>query len=305
MLYAITSSAFFTLFAFIAKYIISRKMSSFVSFIYMQGVVIMILFPILSYAIAPDKICLPPAEVIPFAYISGGTSIIAYLLMYYGLKRYDASSAVPLVGTKPIFVIPLSYIFLQEFYGMEAVLWILITMVGAILTTWDEKLKVKQLLSPNNKALWIFLLVALLYGAGNVAVKPAMKLATNFNFLIWRELAWFGVLIAIMPLIFHEEDWKSLGREWKGALWPVLLAVVSQYFAYILLFYALGFSVQISEGLSATQGLFAVAAGFLLSRRKSEIISERHDSKIYLMRMIGALLILVGIYKLSYAYKTL
>jgi len=302
MLYAIAASVFFSIFTFVAKYVISKKMSSFISFIYMQGILIVVLFPIMSYMLVPEQIFLPPAEIIPYAYISGATSIVAYLLMYYGLTRYDASSAVPVIGVKPVFVIPLSFIFLREFYGFDVVLWILMAMVGAIMTTWDEAISVRQLFSLKNKALWIFLASALLYTAGNVAVKPAMTLVSNFNFLIWRELGWFGVLLALMPVVFHEEDWESLKKEWKGALGAVLLAILAQYFAYILMFYSLGFSVQISEGLSGSQGIFAVIIGFLLSKTKSQMAPERHSNRIYLMRILGALMILLGIYELSYAF---
>ena len=300
MIYAIIASMFFSGFTFVAKYIISNKMKSFISFVYLQGILIVVLFPILSYVIVPEEIVLPPVEIVPYAYISGGTSILAYLLMYYGLTKYDASSAAPIIGVKPIFVIPLSYIFLGEFYGIDVVIWILIAMVGAIMTTWDETMKPRQLFSLSNKALWIFLIAALLYTAGNVAVKPAVKLISNYNFLIWREFGWFVVLLALTPLIFHEEDWESLRGEWKGALWAVLLAVLIQYFSYGLLFYAFGFSVQITEGLGGISGLFAVVIGFILSKTNSKVISEKHAGKIYVVRAIGATLILFGIYELSF-----
>ncbi len=168
------------------------------------------LFPILSYIIVSGQIYLPPVEMAPYALISGGTSILAYLLMYYGLTKYDASSATPIVSVKPIFVIPLSYIFLGEFYGLGVILWILIAMGGAIMTSWDENMKARQLLSLKNEALWVFLAVSFLYASGNVAVKPAMKLVSNYNFLIWREFAWFGVLLALMPLILHAREQKIL-----------------------------------------------------------------------------------------------
>jgi len=300
MVYAILASMFFSGFTFVAKYIISNKMRSFISFVYLQGILIVVLFPILSYVIVPKEIVLPPVEIVPYAYISGGTSILAYLLMYYGLTKYDASSAAPIIGVKPIFVIPLSYVFLGEFYGVDVVIWILIAMVGAIMATWDETMKPRQLFSLSNKALWIFLIAALLYTAGNVAVKPAVKLISNYNFLIWREFGWFVVLLALTPLIFHEEDWESLRNEWKGALWAVLLAVLIQYFSYSSLFYAFGFSVQITEGLGGISGLFAVVTGFILSKTDSRAISEKHAGKIYLVRAIGATLILFGVYELSF-----
>ncbi|MEM4250233.1 MAG: DMT family transporter [Candidatus Bathyarchaeia archaeon] len=302
MFYAIAASLFFTFFTFTAKYVISEKMSSFISFVYMQGILIVVLFPVMTYLLVPDEVYLPPAEVIPYAYVSGVTSIIAYLLMYYGLSRYDASLAVPVIGVKPVFVIPLSFFFLHEFYGYDTVLWILMAMVGAIMTTWDETIGMRRLLSLKNKALWIFLASALLYAAGNIAVKPAMKLVSSFNFLIWRELGWFGALLALAPVLFHERDWESLKREWRRALVAVLLAILSQYFAYVLMFYSLGFSVQISEGLSGSQGIFAVTMGFLLSKT-SLMVPERHSSRIYLVRMLGALMILLGIYNLSYAFN--
>ena len=132
------------------------------------------------------------------------------------------------------------------------------------MTSWDEKIKTRQLLSLKNKALWIFLAAAFLYASGNVAVKPAMKLVSNYNFLIWREFAWFGVLLVLMPLIFHGGERKILRTQWRGALGTLLIAVLIQYFGYVLLFYSLGFSVQLTEGLMASGGLFAVIIGFVL-----------------------------------------
>ncbi|MGQ9543811.1 MAG: EamA family transporter [Candidatus Bathyarchaeia archaeon] len=299
MLYAIASGIFFTAFTFLAKYILSSRMRNFVSFIYMQGLLIIGIFTLLTYIFAPGEVYIPPSTVFPYAIISGGTSIIAYLLMYYGLTRYDASSALPIIGVKPAFVIPLSYIFLGEYYGVDATLWILVAMIGAIMTSWDEATQIRRILSLSNKALWIFLLTAFLYAAGNVAVKPAMKIVTNFNFLIWRELAWFGVLLCLIPLIFHRDELESLRTGWMGALWPIILAVTVQYFSYLFLFYSLGFSVQITEGLGAAQGIFAVTVGYLISRTNYRALAEHHNSKIYLVRMFGALLIFFGIYFLS------
>ena len=275
-------------------------MRNYISFIYLQGIIIIIIFPILSYLIVPDQIFLPPLEVAPYAIISGGTSILAYLLMYYGLTKYDASSASPIISTQSIFVIPLTYIFLNEFYGLMVILWILIAGLGAIMTSWDENINARQLFSFKNKAFWIFFIAAFLYALGNVAVKPALKIVTNFNFLIWREFAWFGVLLALMPFIFHKREQKRLREDWKDAIGFVILGILIQFFGYIMMFYALGISVQITMGLSASNGFFAVIIGFFLSKTSLGILLEKHGSRIYIIRMIGALMILFSIYKLSF-----
>jgi drug/metabolite transporter (DMT)-like permease len=180
------------------------------------------------------------------------------------------------------------------------ILWILIAGLGAIMTSWDENINARQLFSFKNKAFWIFFIAAFLYALGNVAVKPALKIVTNFNFLIWREFAWFGVLLALMPLIFHKRERKRLREDWKDAIGFVILGILIQFFGYILMFYALGISVQITMGLSASNGFFAVIIGFFLSKTSLGILLEKHGSRIYIIRMIGALMILFSIYKLSF-----
>ncbi|MEE9459145.1 MAG: EamA family transporter [Candidatus Bathyarchaeia archaeon] len=297
--YVIITSFLWSIFTFTVKYILSSKMKNFVSFIYLQGILVIFMFPLLSFILVPDQIFFPPIEVVPYALVSGGTSILAYLLMYYGLTKYDASSAAPIVSIQSIFVIPLSFIFLGEYYGPIVTFWILIAIIGAVMTSWDEKIKIKQLISPKNKALWIFLMVSFLYASGNVAVKPALGFVSNFNFLIWRQFAWFAILVALMPLIFHQRERRCLVRDWKGAIVPLSIVIFLQFFGYALMFYAFGISVQITTGLMATTGLFAVIIGFLLSKSRVGFVIEKHNARIYLMRLMGALLILFAIYGLS------
>lgn len=297
--YVIITSFLWSIFTFTVKYILSSKMKNFVSFIYLQGILVIFMFPLLSFILVPDQIFFPPIEVVPYALVSGGTSILAYLLMYYGLTKYDASSAAPIVSIQSIFVIPLSFIFLGEYYGPIVTFWILIAIIGAVMTSWDEKIKIKQLISPKNKALWIFLMVSFLYASGNVAVKPALGFVSNFNFLIWRQFAWFAILVALMPLIFHQRERRCLVRDWKGAIVPLSIVIFLQFFGYALMFYAFGISVQITTGLMATTGLFAVIIGFLLSKSRVGFVIEKHNARIYLMRLMGALLILLAIYGLS------
>ncbi|OGD53398.1 hypothetical protein A3K80_05435 [Candidatus Bathyarchaeota archaeon RBG_13_38_9] len=297
--YVVISSFLWSIFTFTVKYVLSSKMKNFVSLIYLQGLLIIFMFPLLSFIIVPEQIFLPPIEIVPYALISGGTSILAYLLMYYGLTKYDASSAAPIVSIQSIFVIPLSFIFLGEYYGPIVTFWILIAIIGAVMTSWDEKIKIRQLISPKNKALWIFLMVALLYASGNVVVKPALGFVSNFNFLIWRQFVWFAVLVALTPLIFHEKERTCLVKDWKSAIVPLSIVIFLQFFGYALMFYAFGISVQITTGLMATTGLFAVIMGFLLSKSKVGFGIEKHNTRIYLMRLVGALLILFAIYELS------
>src|SRR4030042_850086 len=239
--YVVISSFLWSIFTFTVKYVLSSKMKNFVSLIYLQGLLIIFMFPLLSFIIVPEQIFLRP--------------IVTF--------------------------------------------WILIAIIGAVMTSWDEKIKIRQLISPKNKALWIFLMVALLYASGNVVVKPALGFVSNFNFLIWRQFVWFAVLVALTPLIFHEKERTCLVKDWKSAIVPLSIVIFLQFFGYALMFYAFGISVQITTGLMATTGLFAVIMGFLLSKSKVGFGIKKHNTRIYLMRLVGALLILFAIYELS------
>ena len=130
-------------------------------------------------------------------------------------------------------------------------------------------------------------------------MKPALGFVSNFNFLIWRQFVWFAVLVALMPIIFHKKERTCLVRDWKSAMGPLSIVIFLQFFGYALMFYAFGISVQITTGLMATTGLFAVIIGFLLSKSRVGFVIENHNTRIYLVRLMGALLILFAIYELS------
>jgi ABC-type Fe3+-siderophore transport system permease subunit len=73
---------------------------------------------------------------------------------------------------------------------------------------------------------------------------------------------------------------------------------MSLFASLVTIFFALKYSVSLTEALVATNGLFTVIIGFTLSRISSKIIAEQHTKRIYFFRLVGAALILFGVFNI-------
>ena len=99
-----------------------------------------------------------------------------------------------------------------------------------------------------------------------------------------------------MPFIFNKNERIDLMKHWKTTLPYAILGNMFFYASYLSMFFAVRFSVSLSEALIATQGVFTVAIGFLMSQISPRLLAEKHTHLTYLFRTMGAILILIGAY---------
>ena len=293
MIVAISTGLFFALRNILNKYIISNRMNP-ISWFYLYTAISVILFPIIIWSFTPIEF--PSMNLWIYIMVSSITGFVGGLIFIYALTLGDVTTAMPILSSRPIFVLPMSFIFLNEFYGFGVAGWIMVIVLGAMLTSWKEGMKVKDL--AKNKALGLFLFTTFLWSIMDMATKPALQQIDSFNFTSWWNLIQAPFLLIFIPFVFKEKEIKDLKKKWKPIFPYVLLEAMIFFASLITLFYAFKFSVSLSEALVATQGLFTVAIGFLITRINPKIIAEKHSKRIYLLRLAGSILILIGIYQI-------
>ena len=154
MIIAITTGLFFSLRHIVNKYVIENHMSG-IAWYYYYTVISVVSFPIISWLISP--MIFPSMQSWFYIISSSIVSFIAVLILIYALTIGDVTTAGPVISSKPIFIVPLSFIFLGEFYGYAIIGWILLIVFGAIMTSWNQGMKFKHVLS--NRVLGLFLLL--------------------------------------------------------------------------------------------------------------------------------------------------
>ncbi len=292
MIAAIATGLFFAFRNIVNKYAIANHMRA-IAWFYFFSAINIITLPIISWIISP--ITLPSSSSSWVLMIFASTAgFLGTLIFIYALTLGDVTTGMPVLSTRPIFIVPLSFIFLGEFYGYGVIGWIILIVFGAIMTSWSEEMKLKDLYM--NKALRLFFASTILWALMNISSKPVLQEIDNFNFISWYHVFNAPLLLFFMPFILNKNERIDIKKHWKSTLPYAILGNMFFYASFLSMFFAVKFSVSLSEALIATQGVFTVAIGFLLSQISPKLLAEKNTNLTYLFRALGAILILIGTY---------
>jgi drug/metabolite transporter (DMT)-like permease len=295
MIAAIVAGLFFALRNIVNKYAIENKMQA-VPWFYLYTALSLAVFPIISWSISP--IVFPSVNSLVLTTIAASAAFTGGLIFVYALSIGDITTANPVLSTRPIFIIPLSYIFLREFYGFQIIGWILLIVLGAILTSWNEGMNFKNWLK--NKSLGLFFATCLIFAFMGIASKPVLQEMDYINYLSWFHIMQIPLLLIFMPFVMKNNEIVGFKGKWKQVMPSAILEIALLYISLVAMFFALKFSVSLTEAFVATQGLFTVILGVLVSRINPKFLGENHSIRTYLTRLIGAALILVGVYHILF-----
>ncbi len=293
MIAAIFTGFFFALRNIVNKYAIANRMKG-LAFFYLSTAITIIAFPIISWTISPMRF--PSFNSLLLLIFASVTYFGGSLIFFYALTLGDVTTAGPILSTRPMLIIPLSFIFLNEFYGYEVIAWIFLIVCGAIMTSWNEAMSLKKFY--RNKTLWLFFITTFLWAMQNISSKPVLQEIDNFNFTGWLHIFSMPLFLACTPFVLKKSEKFDLIRNLKPTLPYAILANAFLYGSFITMFFALKFSVSLSEALIATHGIFIVILGFVISQINPKLIAEKHSKQTYLFRLTGAILILIGAYNI-------
>lgn len=295
MFLALIAAVFFSFSSFLDKFILTHKLKNADSYFILQGIVSFLLYPILL--IFFNGISIPDADAwLPLA-LSGITAALGLIIYYRLMGSADYSAVSPLMQARILFTIPLSYFILQEFYGFEVLAFMLAVLLGAVLITVDEKSSLRTIIS-KNRVLATGLFICFMWAFSNLLSKPVLQALSPENFIFWRNVFSFAFLVAMLPVLLKGRAGEVLAQDSRRALPYIILLLLVAFAGMQLMFSAMKFSVSITESLLNVIGLIAVALAFLLSRISPGIIAEKHSARIYAIRALGALLILIGIFNI-------
>ena len=293
MIAAIFTGFFFALRNIVNKYAIANRMKG-LAFFYLLTSITILAFPILSWIISPIKI--PSFNSLLLLFFASVTYFGGSLIFFYALPLNDVTTAGPILSTRPILILPLSFIFLNEFYGYEVIAWIFLIVCGAIMTSWNEGMSLKKIY--RNKTMWLFFITTFLWAMQNISSKPVLQEIDNFNFTGWLHIFSIPLFLVSTPFVLKKSEKIDLKKNLKTTLPYAILANAFLFGSFITMFFAMKFSVSLSEALIATHGVFIVTIGFIISQINPKLIAEEHTKQTYLFRLIGAFLILIGAYNI-------
>ena len=226
--------------------------------------------------------------------------LLATIIFYIALYKGESSRVVPVVGAlTPLFILVLSFIFLEErLKPEEFIAFFLLVSGGLVLSLLTER---KPFLLGKKKIYLMkdFILVlasALIYAIYFVMTKYVFINQTFVNGLIWTRLgtALAALFLLISPIfrkmIFKKEEIvkaKTFGIFFSARI----LGVIAGLFIYLAIYFG---SVTLVNALQGVQYFFLLLLAFLLFR-KIPSLKEQFDKKVLMQKIFAIFIICIGL----------
>ena len=147
---------------------------------------------------------------LPYAIIS---AIFSEALVFYALSKGNLSVASVLTATYPIYTLIFSVLLNNEILSVIQVILILVTIIGTVLTAFDNDFKVKNL---KNVTIIIPIITAVAIGLSDTLTKGIIDNTSSFNFLV--AIAVVQIPVAIIYLIISKQKPKIIIKELKAGV---------------------------------------------------------------------------------------
>jgi drug/metabolite transporter (DMT)-like permease len=231
-----------------------------------------------------------------FIILLSGFLTTIYLLPYYkALSLDEASYVIPLFNFYPIFVLGLSFVFLQESLSfMQYIGCVIIIFAGFLLSL--EKLD-RKIFTFRKSFFWM-ILSSLLFAGAQVLYKFGVQEIPFWNTLPYEG---FGIMLGALAIAGYKNNFQKFKRETKKLKRRVFVFMGFNEFVYILSRYTGYFAISlISVGivsiLAGFQPLFVLLYGVILSVWFPHILKEIVNKKVITQKIISIVLMIVGLY---------
>ena len=179
---------------------------------------------------------------IPIGFIFGGklneipqcliyaviSAILSEALVFYALSKGDLSVATILISTYPIYTLLFSYIINNEILTPLQISFILITIIGTILTCIEKDFKLKNI---KNFTTIIPIITSIAIGISDTLTKKVINETSSFSFLIAIAIVQLPVSLIYLKISKQSfskmiDEIKSDVKEYKYSVYGSLFNIL-------------------------------------------------------------------------------
>ncbi len=282
----------------IDKSILQRKVNN--AFVYtfyvaaLGGLLIILALPV-AYFLSL-KLVWPGWAQFYISLLAGGAFAIGLMLMYWTLRRGEASRVLPIIGgLTPVFVLLLAYEMIGEKLSSHQLLAFIIIVIGSFIISLEFKKHTWQL----KKIFWPALISAIFFALSYVLTKDVYNHQPFISGFIWTRL---GILIFALAPMLYPANFKALLHQPKHqglqqAKYRFLFGQSCGGASAVLIQYAISIaSVSLVQALQGTQYVFIFLIVLISTFYFPKFLQEQMSSKIILQKISAIVLIVLGVY---------
>lgn len=301
------------------KFLLSKKIHSSIVYAFFVGI-----WSIFNICLLFFDPWIPSFRELTLDLLAGILFLITLVFWYKALHQSEATRVVPIVGALiPIFSFLFSYIFLGQVLTQQQFLAFLVLINGGVLISVKQTkfYEIKQVFMrfkgifgnalggihakyrPTRRLILNSVVSSLLFAVYYVLIKYIYLHQPFIGSFVWSRMGSFLGAIAILffpewrRMIFENKSKASGVKNFSFFIFIRLLAAV----AFILLNWSISLgNVALINSLQGVQYIFLMIIVLFLSSRHPRVLKEELGGGILLQKMIGACLIMIGLYMLAF-----
>lgn len=236
-----------------------------------------------------ESVKTPTIQVVGMAFLAAYTFFIALVSMYDALRRADASSTMPIIGSvSALSTFGLSYLFLDASLHDNFIIGIVLLAVGTLL--------VAQTLPRVNVIIQVFhsgLFFALHY----ITMKGLFQETSFEDGFFWSRIGFvlFTLSLLLIPAYFEKIKNQTVHTSRRAGVLVLFTKVIAGVAAFMLLKATDLGDVSVVQALGGLQYVFILLIGLLFAQWLPETATDRDiRPQVFFRRVLYVVVILVG-----------
>jgi len=285
----VSSGLSHSLYSAISKSLLNHRIGEpFLFFLYIS-VLQAVTTPILWLFVKP---AVPPISGWTPLLLAGLTGVIAFLFLYTALSSGDASSVMPIMGSKVIFAGFLAIFMLNEKHNWAIYCAAILVAISIGILSYSPSTNRKSQFS--GRPVVLMILCSIVFAFTDNYITRSLKYIDSYNFMVYYNLIIGIGSLAVIPYIKKKKAILLLpGKDLAWSLISAIFLVVATLLLTVSFKIANG--VVIPNILVSTRGIFIVIISTVLSHHGSTLL-ETQTRKIYLLRLVASSLIILSIW---------
>lgn len=156
------------------------------------------------------------------------SAILSEALVFFALSKGDLSVATVMISTYPIYTLLFSRYINNEILSKEQLIFIILTILGTVLTCFDKEFKIKKL---KKLTMIIPIITAIAIGISDTLTKKIINDTSSYSFLVAIAIVQIPVALIYLKVAKQKftnifKDLKDGMKEYKYSIWGSLLNVL-------------------------------------------------------------------------------
>lgn len=141
------------------------------------------------------------------------SAVLSEALVFYALSKGDLSVSTVMIATYPVYTLLFSRYINKEILTIEQLTFIVLTILGTVLTCFDKDFKIKNL---KNLALLIPIIASVAVGLSDTLTKKIIDETSSFSFLV--AIAIVQIPVALIYLKIAKQKFANIFKELKEGM---------------------------------------------------------------------------------------